>query len=79
MRAVRIMKCGANRSADEDTRVFRWPLLIGDPLHLVEGNLIPASVIEPSGPGTLVTGHLLGDLETAAILQIIRDPRCPEL
>jgi len=42
----------------------------GNPLHLIEGNLIVALVIEPSGSSRLVADHLLGDLELAAVLQV---------
>ena len=44
-----------------------------DPLDLVQGNLIPAAVVKAGGAGGFVVGHLLGDLELPAVLQICRD------
>ena len=41
-----------------------------NPLHLIEGDLIVAPIIEPGGPRRLMAGHLLGDLQLAAVLQV---------
>jgi hypothetical protein len=49
-----------------------------DPLNLVERYLIAAPVIESSRPGRLVRGHLLGDLEPAAVLEVGSDAGGPE-
>jgi hypothetical protein len=34
-----------------------------NPLHLIERNLIPSSIIKPGCPGRLVRGHLLRDFQ----------------
>jgi hypothetical protein len=41
-----------------------------NPLHLTKGNLIGAPVVEPGGPRRFVVGHLLGDLQLAAVVMI---------
>jgi len=41
-----------------------------DPFDLVEGNVVAAPVVEAGGAGRLVVGHLLGDFELAAVLEI---------
>jgi hypothetical protein len=41
-----------------------------NPLHLIEGDLIVAPVIERCCPRGFMAGHLLGDLELAAILKV---------
>jgi hypothetical protein len=50
-----------------------------NPLHLIEGNLIGAPVVECSGPRGFMAGHLLGDLELAVVLQVGGDPDGAEL
>jgi hypothetical protein len=45
-----------------------------NPLDLIEGNLIGAPVVKSGGPRRFMTGHLLGDLELAAVLQVGGDP-----
>ena len=42
-------------------------------LDLLEADLIVAAVIEAGGAGALVVGHLLGDLELAAVLEVFGD------
>jgi hypothetical protein len=45
-----------------------------NPLDLIEFDLIVAPVIESGGSGRLVAGHLLRDLQLAAVLQVGGDP-----
>ena len=49
-----------------------------DPLDLIEADLICPPVVEPGGARRLVVGHLLGDLQFAAVLQVFRDAGRPE-
>ena len=44
-----------------------------DPLDLIERDLVVAPVVEAGRPGRLMSGHLLGNLQLAAIPQISRD------
>jgi hypothetical protein len=39
-----------------------------NPLDLIERDLIAAPVIEAGSPGRIMGGHLLGDLQPAAVL-----------
>jgi hypothetical protein len=41
-----------------------------DFLDLVEGNAVSAPIVEAGDAGRLVVGHLLGDFEFAAVLEI---------
>ena len=52
--------------------------LIRDPLDLIEGNLSPSPVIEPSRAGAFMAGQLLSNLKPADVLQQFRDARRPE-
>src|ERR1035437_7814197 len=56
----------------------RYPLslfaLNHNPLDLIERDLIAAPVIEAGSPGRLMGGHLLGDLQPAAVLEVSRYP-----
>ena len=44
-----------------------------DAFDLVEGDLIRAAVVEASGAGAFVVGHLLGDFEFAAVAEVFGD------
>ena len=46
--------------------------------HFIERNLITSAVVEPGGARRFMAGHVLGDLQLAAILEIGGDSRCPE-
>ena len=50
----------------------------GNPLHFIERHLITASVIEPGSSGGFMAGHLLRNLQLAAVLEIGGDAGCPE-
>jgi hypothetical protein len=45
-----------------------------NPLDLIERDLIAAPVTEAGSPGRLMDGHLLGDLQPAAVLEVGRYP-----
>ena len=49
-----------------------------DPLDLIERHLILAPVVEPGRPSALVVGHLLRDLELAAVPRVLGNPGPPE-
>src|SRR5271168_5028882 len=49
-----------------------------DPLHLIEGDLVVAPVVELGGARALVRRHLLRVFEQAAVEQIDGDPRRSE-
>lgn len=53
---------------------WRHSLLDQEALDLIERDLIVAPVAEPGGASTLVVGHLLGDLKSTAIAQVLHDP-----
>ena len=44
-----------------------------DAFDLVEGDLVRAAVVEASGAGAFVVGHLLGDFEFAAVAEVFGD------
>ena len=44
-----------------------------NPLNLIERDLITAPVIEPSRSCRLMTGHVLGDLQLATVLEVSGD------
>ena len=44
-----------------------------DPLDLVEVDLVAATIVEAGGPRALVVRHGLGDLELAAVLEVLGD------
>jgi hypothetical protein len=48
-----------------------------DAFDLIEAHLIIPPIIEPIGPDRLVIGHLLCDLELAAIPQVLGYASCP--
>lgn len=43
---------------------------VRNPLHLIERHLITAPVIKPGSPCRFMTGHVLSDLQLAAILEV---------
>ena len=47
-------------------------------LDLIEGNVVATAVVEAGGASRLVVGHLLGDFELAAVLEISGDARGAE-
>lgn len=49
-----------------------------DPLDLIEGYLVLASVIQAGRPRAFVVGHRLSNLQFPAISQIPSDTRCPK-
>jgi len=51
---------------------------INHPLDLVEGHGVVAAVVEAGGAGGFVAGHLLGDFELAAVLQVGGYAGCTE-
>ena len=40
------------------------------PLDLIEGHGVVAAVVEAGGEGGFMSGHLLGDFELAAVLEV---------
>ena len=44
-----------------------------DAFDLVEGDLVRAAVVEASGAGAFVVGHLLGDFEFSAVAEVFGD------
>ena len=53
-------------------------LSISNPLNFIERHLIATPVIEPSSPGGFMAGHVLSDLQLAAVLEVSGDPGGPE-
>ena len=45
---------------------------------MIEGDVIPPAVVEAGGAGGLVAGHLLGDFQPSAVLQVGGDAGGPE-
>ena len=44
-----------------------------DPFDFVQVDLVGAPVVEAGGPGRLVVGHLLSDLQLAAVAKVLGD------
>jgi hypothetical protein len=49
-----------------------------DPLDLMQGNLIPAPIIQTGRAGRFMGCNLLCHFQSAAVLEISRNARCPE-
>ena len=47
--------------------------------HFVESDLVAPAIIKPGGPCGFMTGHVLDDLQLAAVLQIRCNPGCAEV
>jgi hypothetical protein len=52
---------------------YYWRLLVPNPLHVLEQNLLSAAVIEFRGPAVGVTSDALSGFKGAVIFQKIRD------
>jgi hypothetical protein len=50
-----------------------------DPFHLIETHRVAAPIVELGGAGTGVVGHSGGLLQSAAVLQISRNPGGPAI
>ena len=57
---------------------FISKMLISNPLHVFQENLLAAAVIEFRGPAVGVAGNALGGFKGAVIFQKIRDAGRPE-
>ena len=53
-------------------------LLISNPLDFIERDLVAAAIIKSCSPSRFMAGHVLGDLQLTAVLQVRGDPGSAE-
>jgi hypothetical protein len=77
-RVTRLFECCLDLSGKPSHFGTYWRLLVPNPLHVLEQNLLSAAVIEFRGPAVGVTSDALSGFKGAVIFQKIRDPGRPK-